>query len=680
MISLRINDISVSVEEGTTLLEACRLIGIDIPHLCHHPLLKPSGHCRMCVVEEEGKTALLPSCATPVADNMVIFTETPKIAKARAAVMRGLLKQHPLDCPLCDQGGDCALQEYSWTYGDDKSGPSAPPKKVQTEKNFGAFIETHMNRCITCQRCTRFSQEMTGFDEVYLDGKGSKAEVKTRIKSHFKTRLSGSLIDLCPVGALNASVGANRYRPWEITQTASVDVSDGVCAPIYIDSLKDEIARVRPRHAHSFESLLISDKARFSYDGLSVNRLDRPYVRNENGGLKGASWHEAFQTIAERIVNVPGNRFAALAGDLADCESMLLLKELMKTLGSSHYDCRQDGGAFVPGERASYRFNTGFEGIEKADLILLIGTHPRDEAAIVNTHIRKRHAAGGLEVFSVGNAGENGYPVTLIGEKPAALRTLLDGRTTFAGRLKKAKFPMLIVGAGALSRPDGDAILGMAAEIAERSGMVRDDWNGFNVLQQAASRVGGLDLGFYPTANGMDTGGILAAARKGEINILYLLGADEILPEEVGNAFVIYQGHHASPIAQRADVILPGCAYTEKSATYLATDGRLAQTEAAVPPLGDSHEDWRIIRGLSAVLGYSLPFDNLETVRRRMRHYSDSFAPDKLPQKAAWTSFAKTGRISNALFTPAVPDFFLSNVICRHSEAMRAASKLEKKA
>jgi NADH-quinone oxidoreductase subunit G len=662
MPKLKIDGIDVEVAAGATVLQACQQAGIEVPLFCFHERLAIAGNCRMCLVEQEKAPKPIASCAMPAADGMVILTDSEKAKKARKGVMEFLLINHPLDCPICDQGGECDLQDQAMAYGFDR-GRYQENKRAVKDKDFGPLVETSMNRCIHCTRCIRFLADVAGVADLGGIGRGEDMEIDTFVGKSLESELSANIIDLCPVGALTSKPYAFAARPWELRKTESVDVLDAVGSNIRVDARGPAVLRVLPRLNEEVNEEWISDKTRFAIDGLTKRRLDRPYVRRA-GKLVEASWHEAFALIATRAKGVAGDRIAAIAGDLADAEAMFALKELMAALGSSHMDCRQDGAALDPSCRAGYIFNTTIAGIEQADACVLIGTNPRYEAAIINARLRKRWLQGGFRAGAFGPALDLTFPVTTLGTGPQAL---VDRAREF---LKDAKQPMLILGQGPLRRKDGAAILAQARELAESAGMMRDGWNGFNVLHLAAARVGGLDLGFVPGQGGRDVAGILAGAEKGEIDLVYLLGADEIDTARLGSAFVIYQGHHGDRGAARADIVLPGAAYTEKDATYVNTEGRVQLARRAVFPPGDAREDWAILRALSGALGKPLPYDSLAALRRRLVQAHPSFAViDEAPQ-AAWGSFGKAAAVEDTPFVYPIRDFYRTDMISRASPTM----------
>ena len=674
MPKLTIDGREIEVDAGLTVLQACRQIGIEIPHFCYHERLPVSGNCRMCLVEMERAPKPVASCSMPIAEGMVIRTDTEKVRQMRRSVMEFLLINHPLDCPVCDQGGECDLQDQAIGYGADRS-RYREKKRIVEEKNLGPLVRTVMTRCIHCTRCIRFITNVAGIPEMGATARGEHMEVGTYVEKALSSELSGNIIDLCPVGALTSAPYAFAARPWELTHTESVDVHDALGSNIRIDTRGSEVMRVLPRLHEDVNEEWISDKSRFANDGLKRGRLDKPWVRRD-GKLQPASWPEAFSAIAARLKDVSGDKIAALAGDLADCESMVALKDLMAALGSTNLDCRQDGAKLDPSVRAAYLFNSTVAGIEQADACLIIGADPRKEAPVLNARLRKATVERGLQVGVVGPNLDLTYGFDHLGETADILKAIASGKHDFAKVLQKAERPMLIVGQGALMREDGAQILAVARQIAEKTGMidVASQWNGFNVLHTAAARVGGLDLGFVPGKKGRDTAGIIAGAKTGEVEVLYLLGADEIDTRDLGDAFVIYQGHHGDAGAARADVILPGAAYTEKNATYVNTEGRVQLARLAAYPPGDAREDWKILRALSDALGKTLDFNTLSDVRDRLVEANPVFAKVDTIEPGPWGEFGRSGSVAATTFDLPVTDFHMTDPICRASTTMGECS------
>jgi NADH-quinone oxidoreductase subunit G len=679
------------VPAGITLIQACEQAGIEIPRFCYHQRLSIAGNCRMCLVEVVGMPKPVASCAMGVGDLRpardgtppTIITSSETVKKAREGVLEFLLINHPLDCPICDQGGECDLQDQTMAYGFDAS-RFQDNKRAVEDKYLGPLIDTYMNRCIHCTRCIRFMTEVAGVEELGAIGRGEDMEITTYLERGMYSNLSGNVVDLCPVGALTSKPYAFMARPWELTKTPSIDVMDALGSAIRVDARGSEVMRILPRVNEAINEEWISDKTRHVWDGLRTQRLDRPYVRRD-GRLMPASWDEAFAAIAARLKGLDGSRFAAIAGDLAACEEMFALKLLAEALGSPHVDCRQDGAKLDPVlGRATYLFNSTIEGIEQADAILLVGTDPRDEAPVLNARIlkRTRQSQARIPIGLIGERRDLTYACDYLGAGPETLTEIASGAHPFLQRLAGAERQMLILGQGALARPDGASLLALAAKTAIAMGAIKPDigWNGFNVLHTAAARVGGLDLGFVPDKGGLDVAGILDAAGAREVQVVYLLGADEIDMERLGNAFAIYHGSHGDAGAHRADVILPGAAYTEKDAIYVNTEGRPQLAARAVFPPGEAREDWKILRALSAMLGKTLPFDTPQQLRAKLfgahPHLAlldridpaDLAAIERLAKQAA-----KPGK---ERFARAVADFYLSNPIARASAIMANLSAL----
>jgi NADH-quinone oxidoreductase subunit G len=668
MIKLTIDGREVEVEPGLTVLQACEVAGIEVPHFCFHERLSIAGNCRMCLVEMEKSPKPIASCAMPAANGMVIRTKSEIARKAQHGAMEFLLINHPLDCPICDQGGECDLQDQAMAYGVGRS-RYQENKRAVSEKYMGPLIKTIMTRCIHCTRCIRFATEIAGVPELGAINRGEHMEITTYLEKSLTSEMSGNVIDLCPVGALTSKPYAFSARSWELTKTESIDVMDAVGSNIRVDSRGGAVMRVLPRLNEDINEEWISDKTRFACDGLLRQRLDRPYVRRD-GRLEEASWDDAFAEIARRLDGTDGAWVAAIAGDQADVEAMFALKGLMSALGSPHLDCRQDGAKIDASKRENYLFNTTIAGIESADACLLIGTLPRHEAPIVEARLRKRWLMGKFAVAAISTPADHTFPILHLGADPAALKALLDESSDFAHLLADAERPMLVLGQAALRRPDGAGIFALAREIAVKYGLERNDWNGFNVLHTAAARVGGLDLGFLPGADGRDVAGILEGAGKGEIEAVYLLGADEIDMSSLGDAFVIYQGHHGDAGAHRADVILPGAAYTEKAATYVSTEGRIQATELAVFPPGDAREDWTIVRALSDRLGKRLPFDNVGQLHSLLFDEADSIFGRRGDVAGTSDRHADAEVRYTVPFELPIGNFYMTCPISRSSETM----------
>ncbi len=688
MTKVKVDGNEVEVPDHYTILQACEEAGAEIPRFCYHERLSIAGNCRMCLVEVKGgppkPTA---SCAMGVRDLRPgpegqppeIFTNTPMVKKAREGVMEFLLINHPLDCPICDQGGECDLQDQAMAFGVDSSRYQENKRAVE-DKYIGPLVKTIMTRCIHCTRCVRFTTEIAGISELGLIGRGEDAEITTYLEKAMTSELQGNVIDLCPVGALTSKPYAFQARPWELTKTESIDVMDAVGSAIRVDTRGREVMRIMPRVNEEVNEEWISDKTRFVWDGLRTQRLDRPFVRGADGKLKAASWTEAFAAVKTALDGKSGDQIAAVAGDLSGVEEMYAMQQLLGSLGSSSMDCRQDGSALDPKlGRASYLFNPTIEGIEEADAILIIGANPRFEASVLNARIRKAFRASGVTIGVIGDMGDLRYDYQALGSGPDTLAELASGKSKFAGVLKRAKKPMIIVGQGALARGDGAAVLANAAKIADAAGAVKGDWNGFAVLHTAAGRVGGLDLGFVPGENGMN-----ATKAVKEADVLFMLGADELdMRARKSGASTIYIGTHGDVGAHHADIILPASTYTEKSATYVNTEGRVQMTNRAGFAPGEAKEDWAILRALSDVIGHKLPFDSLAQLRGALYEAHPHFAAIDAIEAgdgAAIASLAKKGgRLGKSAFASAVKDFYLTNPIARASAVMAECSGLAAK-
>jgi NADH-quinone oxidoreductase subunit G len=682
MAKLKVDGKEIEVPDHFTLLQACEEAGAEVPRFCFHERLSVAGNCRMCLVEVKGgppKPAA--SCAMSVRDLRPgpngeapeVFTTTPMVKKAREGVMEFLLINHPLDCPICDQGGECDLQDQAMAFGIDSS-RYAENKRAVEDKYIGPLVKTIMNRCIHCTRCVRFTTEVAGITELGLIGRGEDAEITTYLEQAMTSELQGNVVDLCPVGALTSKPFAFTARPWELNKTESVDVMDAVGSAIRVDTRGREVMRILPRVNEEINEEWISDKTRFIWDGLKTQRLDRPYVRKD-GRLQPATWADAFGAIKAAVAGTSGDRIGAIAGDLASVEEMYALRELMTALGSTNIDCRQDGSQLDPSlGRASYLFNPTIEGIEQADALLIVGANPRLEAAVLNARIRKRWRMDNFPIGVIGEQGELRYGYDYLGAGTETLSGLIDGSVKFAAKLKKAERPMIIVGQGALSRPDGLAVLSAVSALAEKVGVVKADWNGLAVLHTAAARVGGLDLGFVPGEGGKTAADMLTGT-----DVVFLLGADEM--NFAGKtAFTVYIGSHGDNAAHVADVILPGATYTEKSGTWVNTEGRVQMGNRAGFAPGDAREDWAILRALSDVLGKKLPFDSLVQLRAKLYEAYPHFAAiDEIAagETADLSALAKKGgTMANSGFASPIKDFYLTNPIARASAVMAECSAL----
>ncbi|KAF8071212.1 NADH dehydrogenase [ubiquinone] iron-sulfur protein 1 [Scenedesmus sp. PABB004] len=704
-IEVFVNDEPVNIPKGSSVLQACDAAGVDIPRFCYHHRLSIAGNCRMCLVEVEKSPKPVASCAMPAGPGMKIKTDTPLVKKAREGVMEFLLINHPLDCPICDQGGECDLQDQAMVFGSDRS-RFVEVKRAVDDKNLGPLVKTVMTRCIHCTRCVRFSKEVAGVPDMGVTGRGRDSEIGTYVDKLLASELSGNVIDLCPVGALTSKPAAFTSRAWELKSTESIDVSDALGAAIKVDSRGVEVMRITPRLNEAVNEEWISDKARFQFDALKRQRLNTPMVKVRRAraaparpaaapprppargggagahaarrararaqgpnGLQPCTWGDALGAIRAAGAGLGPNAFKAIAGKLADAESMVALKDLANRLGSGA--TWHEGGfpELCADVRSTYVANTTIAGLEAADVILLIGTNPRVECPVYNARIRKAWLDGAT-VGLIGEAVDLTYKYSHLGSDGGAIAKLAAGGA-FLKQLKEAARPVVVVGPGVLNRPDREALLGAVHGLVEAAGVVKEGWNGYNVLHDNASRVAALDIGFAPSA----------AARSGKAaaKFVYLLGADDWADAEVpADAFVVYQGHHGDKGAARADVVLPGAAYTEKAGTYVNFEGRVQATRAAVPLLGDARDDWKILRAVSEVLGAPLPYDTREGLAARLAELAPHLAVRESVQAPVWLNgqYAKamaaraSGGVAAGPLRSSVSNFFMTDAISRASQTM----------
>jgi NADH-quinone oxidoreductase subunit G len=671
LIKVTVDGQEIEVPLGATALQAAELAGKEIPRFCYHERLSIAGNCRMCLVEVEKAPKPVASCAFPVMDGMKITTDSVGVRNARRSVMEFLLINHPLDCPICDQGGECDLQDQAMAYGGDHSRYHEHKRSV-TDKYFGPLIKPIMTRCIQCTRCVRFATEVAGVPELGAVGRGEALEITNYAEKPFASELSGNLIDICPVGALTSRPYAYMARPWELLKTDSVDVLDANGTNIRVDSRGPDILRILPRVHEDVNEEWMADRGRFSFDAVKHRRLDRPWVKRD-GKLRPASWPEAFSAIAAKLRGLPGDRIGAVAGGLADAESMVALKDLMASLGSTNLDCREDGAALDATNRAFYLFNTSIAGIDQADALLIIGGNPRTEAPVLNSRIRRRVMNGHMPVGVIGPQVDLTYPAQFLGDGPETLRGATDG--AFGDVLRNAKRPMVLLSRGALARPDGAAVLASAWALAQSLGAVTAEWNGFNLLHTQGGQVAALDLGFLPGAGGKDLGAMLG----GGVDALWLLGADGFDPSLIApETFVIYQGHHGDRAAARADVILPGASYLEKDGTYVSTEGRVQRGRRAVFPPGEAREDWRILRAASELLGHPLPYDDWPALRARLVEVNPVFARlDETPAPAPVSAnpAGDAGALGTAPFAQAITNYWQNDAFSRASDVMATCAR-----
>lgn len=652
MPKVKVDGIELEVPQGATVLQACELAGKEIPRFCYHERLSIAGNCRMCLVEvKPGPPKPQASCALPAADGQEIRTDSQMVKAAREGVMEFLLINHPLDCPICDQGGECDLQDQSVAYGRGHS-RYTENKRAVTEKYMGPIVKTVMTRCIQCTRCVRFAEEVAGVEEIGAIGRGENMQITSYLEKAVTSELSGNVVDLCPVGALTSKPYAFEARPWELKKTLAIDVMDAVGTNIRLDSRGRAVLRALPRINEDVNEEWAHDKTRHAVDGLSHRRLDKPYVRRD-GKLVPASWDEAFDAIAAVQA---GSSVAAIHGDLVDCETLFAAKALVTAMGSSLLEGRQTGMDYDATSLAAVNFNTTIAGTEDADVILIVGSNVRHEAPLVNTRIRKA-VKRGAKVFAVGPETDLTYPVEWLGNDLSLLGSLPEAA---AKAFDKAERPMVIVGGAALKNGHGGALA-----LAKSLNLVRDGWNGFNVLHMAAARMGGLMLGYAQKGGIADIAG---AAPK----LVFFLGADEVDFAKFENSFKVFIGHHGDKGAHAADVILPGASYAEKPGTYVNLEGRVQRGDRAVFPPGDAREDWTILRALSEKLGHKLPFDTFEQLRLGMFADVPALAIEGLV-RFDWNPPA-LGSDASGLVAYPIANFYLTNAICRASPTMQRCS------
>ncbi|WP_454596876.1 NADH-quinone oxidoreductase subunit NuoG [Qipengyuania sp. SM2507] len=645
----------LEVPDGATVLQACELAGKEIPRFCYHERLSIAGNCRMCLVEvKPGPPKPQASCALPATEGQEIRTDTPMVKSAREGVMEFLLINHPLDCPICDQGGECDLQDQSMMYGRGATRYTAD-KRAVSEKYMGPLIKTIMTRCIHCTRCVRFSEEIAGVDEIGALGRGEDMQITTYLEQAAEHELSANVIDLCPVGALTSRPYAFEARPWELKKTLSIDVSDAVGANIRLDSRGREVMRALPRNNDAVNEEWISDKARYQVDGLQHRRLDSVWIR-KGGTLQKAGWDEAFSAIAAAQ---PGKSIAAVAGDLVDCETMFAARSLLSALGSDLLEGRQTGMAYDTGNLAAVNFNSTFSGIETADAILIVGSHIRWEAPLVNVRLRKA-AKRGAKIFIAGPQWETTFPAEFLGEDLGFLNDLPEG---LSEAMVGAERPAVILGGAGLAA----GALAPALKLVGQFGLIKDDWNGFNVLHMAASRMGGLMLD-YAQAGG------IADIADAKPKVLLALGADEVDFTCFGDSLKVYIGHHGDKGAHAADIILPAASYAEKDGTYVNTEGRVQFAEKAVFAPGDAREDWTILRALADALGVELEFDTFGQLQSKMVEQVPALGEEGLADFGKLPKPDAKAKAQGSISGYPIKDFYLTNPIARASAVMQRCS------
>jgi len=664
-----VNNKEVEFEEGMTVLQACELAGAEIPRFCYHERLSIAGNCRMCLVEIEKSPKPIASCAMPASDGMKIKTNTPFVDKARKGVMEFLLANHPLDCPVCDQGGECDLQDQSLFYGFDKSRYTENKRQVK-EKYMGPLIKTQMTRCIHCTRCIRFANEVAGIPELGATGRGEDTEITTYLEKSMESELSANVIDLCPVGALTSKPYAFEARPWDLKKTETIDVMDAVGSNIRVDTYGWEVKRVLPRVNDDINEEWISDKTRYACDGLLKQRLDTPYIR-ENGKLKKSTWDEALKLLVTKLKSFNPNEIGGLVGDLADLEMIYSFKSFFeKCIGSKNIECRQDRIYINPLERMNYIFNSKINGIEDSDFVLLVGTNPRLEATILNARIRKAYIKNKIKIYSIGDPGDLTYPYLTIGSSTLLIREIISGSHEISNKIKKAKKPIVIIGDSALYGKSGKYVFEALKNFLYQNNFIRKDWNALNILTQQASRVGAIDLDVY-SINKTENFSFFNKLDRDEFKFIYLLAADNINFEK-RDKFIVYQGSHGDKGAEIADIILPGSAYTEKNGLFINLEGKLQSAYKASYPPGDAREDWVIFKDIANMMKRSLGYDNAKDLRLNINKYIQSKINHEV-KKTNEVDFVE----ENITLKPI--DYYYTNSIARSSKVMSECRQISKK-
>jgi len=664
-----INNKEIEFEKGMTVLQACEIAGVEIPRFCYHERLSIAGNCRMCLVELEKSAKPIASCAMPAAEGMKIKTNTTFVEKARKGVMEFLLANHPLDCPVCDQGGECDLQDQSLFYGFDNSRYKENKRQVK-EKHMGPLIKTQMTRCIHCTRCVRFAKEVAGIPELGAIGRGEETEITTFLEKSMESELSANVIDLCPVGALTSKPYAFEARPWELKKTETIDVMDAVGSNIRVDTRGWEVKRILPKVNEDINEEWISDKTRFACDGLLKQRLDTPYIR-EHGKLKKVPWSQAFKLLINKIKSFNTEEIGGLVGDLADLEMIYSFKTFFENcIGSKNFECRQDKIYLNPSERMNYIFNSTINGIEESDFILLIGTNPRLEATILNARIRKTYVQKNIKIYSIGNSEDLTYPYTNIGSNTSVIKEIIDGSNKLSEKFKNSKKPMIIIGESALYGEAGQYIFESLKQFLYKNNFIRNDWNALNILTQQASRVGAIDLGIYSIK---DKQNFLFFDKldNDEFKLLYLLGADNINFDKK-DKFIVYQGSHGDRGAEIADIILPGAAYTEKNGLFVNLEGKIQNAYKASYPPGEALEDWIIFKKLANLMKKPLGYTNSKNLRESINKFINLKNNNSL-RKSTNIKFID----SEISIMP--NDYYYSNPIARSSKTMNECREISKK-
>ena len=675
MPKITINGKEIEFEKGMTVLQACELADVEIPRFCYHEKLSIAGNCRMCLVEMEKSPKPIASCAMPAAEGMNIKTNTLLVEKARKGVMEFLLANHPLDCPVCDQGGECDLQDQSLYYGVDKSRFIENKRQVK-EKYMGPLIKTQMTRCIHCTRCVRFATEIAGVPEIGAIGRGENMEITTYLEKSMESELSANVIDLCPVGALTSKPYAFEARPWELKKTESIDVMDAVGSNIRVDTYNWEVKRILPRLNEEINEEWISDKTRYSCDGLLKQRLDVPYIK-KNNKLQKTSWDEAIKTISSKIKNIDPNQIGGHVGDMVNLENALAFKKFFSILGSKNLEFREKKYYINPKEKMNYIFNTSIKNIEDSDLILLIGTNPKHEATILNARIRKAFVKNNLSIFSIGNPGDLTYEYKIVGNTTEDIKNIINQKSEFSKKLLSSKKPLVIIGESALELKSGGYIFEELKSFLKKNNLITKDWNALNILVQNASTVGLIDLKILP--NSEPDFSFFDKLNNNKFKLLYLVGSDNIEIKK-DNEFVIYQGSHGDRGAEIADIILPSAAFTEQSGLYENLEGRVQECKKASYPIGESKEDWKIFNLLLRDLNEKNETFKFEDLRKESLSLINNFSTiNELPIFKDIQNDHTTFPFFNEEVGIKHLDYYFSNAISRSSKTMSECRQIRQK-
>ena len=660
MLKLKVNDIEVEVEEGLTVLQACEKAGVEIPRFCYHEKLSIAGNCRMCLVEMEKSPKPIASCAMPAADGMNIKTNTPKIEKSRKGVMEFLLANHPLDCPVCDQGGECDLQDQSMFYGIDKS-RFKENKRFVPDKNMGPLIKTQMTRCIHCTRCVRFATEIAGVPELGAIGRGEDMQITTYLEQSIQSELSGNVIDLCPVGALTSKPYVFEARPWELKKTETIDVMDAIGSNIRVDTYDWEVKRVLPIINEDINEEWISDKTRYACDGLLNQRLDTPYIKYNNKFEK-ASWDEVYKIIKSKIENTNKDEICGFVGDLVNMETSFIFKEFFeRTINSKNYDSRSKKNFIDCSSRENYLFNSKINGIEESDLILLIGTNPRFEATMLNARIRKAYLNNNTKIVSLNNIGDLTYPYQSLDGKTQTIKDIIENKHIISNDIKNSKKPIIILGESFLNLKSAKYLFFALKEFLLKNNKLNDDWNSLNLLSSDAATVGSLDLDIIDQTNNL-----FQRLNEKKFKIIYLLGQDN-LDFDKKDEFIIYQGSHGDKGAEIADIILPGAAYTEQSGYFTNLEGKIQKAYKASYPPGFAKEDWQIINDLAELMNNRKLFNDKDELESSMFNYLNL---KKEKEKLGKISSYDQNNFENEILNVNYKEYYFSNVIARASKTM----------